>query len=154
MDLFCSENTCCVVKIDPHDEKSRLAGQTARKREISKDFSRFFVPAFWGKNTDPFCDFFRPQGSEPAKMGFSKKKRNRIEQPKGLEPTTRFQTLSFFVLVAKCLQIVYYKTSPSLLQEDSNPRKVEKYVFQNRSICHIKGLEPANRKNRPTEDKE
>ena len=44
-----------------------------RKREISRDFSRFFDPAFFRKNTDPFCDFFRPRGSEPAKTGFSKK---------------------------------------------------------------------------------
>ena len=44
---FCSDTPCCVVKIDPHDEKSRLASQKARKREISKDFSRFFVPEFF-----------------------------------------------------------------------------------------------------------
>ena len=40
------------------------------------DFERFlpfFRPCFFRKNTDPFCDFFRPRGSEPAKTGFSKK---------------------------------------------------------------------------------
>ena len=40
---------CCAFKIDPHEENSRLASQTAEKREISKDFSRFFVPAFFEK---------------------------------------------------------------------------------------------------------
>ena len=44
---FCSDAPCCVVKIDSHDEKSRLASQKARKREISKDVSRFFVPEFF-----------------------------------------------------------------------------------------------------------
>ena len=44
---FCSDTPCCVVKIDSHDEKSRLASQKARKREISKDVSRFFVPEFF-----------------------------------------------------------------------------------------------------------
>ena len=57
MHRFCSDAPCCVVKIDPHDEKSPLASQKARKREISKDFSRFFVPEFIRSFIDPFCPF-------------------------------------------------------------------------------------------------
>ena len=86
MDLFCSDTPCCVVKIDPHDENSRLASQSARKREISRDFSRFFVPTFFRKNTDPFCAFFRPQGSEPTKTGFSKKSETELNSRKDLNP--------------------------------------------------------------------
>ena len=72
-DVFCSGNTCCVVKIDPHEENSRLESQTAENGRFREISPVFFVPAFFRKNTDPFCDFFRPQGSEPAKTGFSKK---------------------------------------------------------------------------------
>ena len=46
---FCSDTPCCVVIIDSHKENSRLASQTAEKREISKDFSRFFRPCFFSK---------------------------------------------------------------------------------------------------------
>ena len=45
------------VNLDPDDGKSRLASQTARKREISRDFSRFFDPAFFRSFIDPFCPF-------------------------------------------------------------------------------------------------
>ena len=44
---FCSDASCCAFKIDPHEENSRLASQTAEKREISRDFSRFFRPCFF-----------------------------------------------------------------------------------------------------------
>ena len=42
-------NTWWQVNLDPDDGKSRLASQTARKREISRDFSRFFDPAFFSE---------------------------------------------------------------------------------------------------------
>ena len=45
------------VNLDPDDGKSRLASQTARKREISRDFSRFFDPEFFRSFIDPFCPF-------------------------------------------------------------------------------------------------
>ena len=45
------------VNLDPDDGKSRLASQTARKREISRDFSRFFGPAFFRSFIDPICPF-------------------------------------------------------------------------------------------------
>jgi hypothetical protein len=46
---FCSDIQCCAFKIDPHKENSRLASQTAEKREISKDFSRFLSLLFFEK---------------------------------------------------------------------------------------------------------
>ena len=46
---FCSDTPCCAFKIDPHKENSPLANQTAEKREISRDFSRFFRPCFFSK---------------------------------------------------------------------------------------------------------
>lgn len=42
---------------NPNDGKSRLASQTARKREISRDFSLFFAPEFLRNFIDPFCPF-------------------------------------------------------------------------------------------------
>ena len=125
---------CCVVKIDPHDENSRLASQTARKREISRDFSRFFVPAFFRKNTDPFCDFFRPQGSEPAKTGFSKKSETELNSRKDLNPRHGSNPFGFFVVFTECLQIVDYKINPSELGEDSNPQKRKICLL---SVCFL-----------------
>ena len=67
------------------------------KREISRDFSRFFVPAFFEKIPIHFAIFSDREDPNPRKRDFQKK-RNRIEQPKGLEPTTGFQILPLFAL--------------------------------------------------------
>ncbi len=75
--------------------QNRSARENKRKREISKDFSRFFVPAFFRKNTDPFCDFFRPQGSEPAKTGFSKISETELNSRKDLNPRQDFRYFRF-----------------------------------------------------------
>ena len=59
-----------------------------------------------------------------------------------MNPRQGFKFFRFFALDTNCLQIVDYKTSPSLLREDLNLRKAENSIFRNRSICHIKGFEP------------
>ena len=76
--------------------QNRSARENKRKREISRDFSRFFAPAFFRKNTDPFCDFFRPQGSEPAKTGFSKKSETELNSRKDLNPRHGSNPFGFF----------------------------------------------------------
>ena len=139
MDRFYKSVPCLTVKIDPEEKKR----EKRRFRKISPVFSSLL---FFEKIPIHFAIFSDRKDLNPRKRDFQKK-RNRIEQPKGLEPATRVGLFRFFVLVTKCLQIVYYKTSPSLLQEDLNPRKAENSIFQNRSICHIEGLEPANRNN-------
>ena len=113
-----------------------------RKREISRDFSRFFVPAFFRKNTDPFCDFFRPQGSEPAKTGFSKKSETELNSRKDLNPRHGSNPFGFFVAFTECLQISDYKINPSELGEDLNPRCAQKQKLQNNSISLLIGFEP------------
>ena len=128
-----------------------------RKAEISRDFSRpktpkrvwglFSDPNFFRISIDPFSIFFRVEGFELPKTQFFQNFITNESNTKDLNPRQGLGLFRFFVLVTKCLQIVYYKTSPSLRQEDLNPRKAENSIFRNRSICHIKGLEPANRKN-------
>ena len=76
--------------------QNRSARENKRKREISRDFSRFFDPEFFRKNTDPFCDFFRPQGSEPAKTGFSKKSETELNSRKDLNPRHGSNPFGFF----------------------------------------------------------
>ena len=119
-----------------------MASQTAEKREISRDFSRFFDPEFFRKNTDPFCDFFRPQGSEPAKTGFSKKSETELNSRKDLNPRHGSNPFGFFVVFTECLQIVDYKINPSELGEDLNPRCAQKQKLQNNSISPPVGFEP------------
>ena len=122
--------------------QNRSARENKRKREISRDFSRFFVPAFFGKNTDPFCDFFRPQGSEPAKTGFSKKSETELNSRKDLNPRHGSNPFGFFVVFTECLQIVDYKINPSEFGEDLNPRCAQKQKLQNNSISPPVGFEP------------
>ena len=116
--------------------------EKTRKAEISRDFSRFFVPAFFRKNTDPFCDFFRPQGSEPAKTGFSKKSETELNSRKDLNPRHGSNPFGFFVAFTDCLQISDYKINPSELGEDLNPRCAQKQKLQNNSISPPVGFEP------------
>lgn len=134
--------------------QNRSGREKTRKTEISRDFSVFFDPNFFRIFIDPFSIFFRVEGFELPKTQFFQNFITNESNTKDLNPRQGLGLFRFFVLVTKCLQIVYYKTRPSLLQEDLNPRKAEKCVFRNRSICHIKGLEPANHKNRPAEAKE
>lgn len=42
---------------NPNDGKSRSVIRAAGKREISRDFSRFFDPEFLRNFIDPFCPF-------------------------------------------------------------------------------------------------
>ena len=123
--------------------QNRSARENKRKREISRDFSRFFVPAFFRKNTDPFCDFFRPQGSEPAKTGFSKKSETELNSRKDLNPRHGSNPFGFFGAFTECLQISDYKINPSGLGEDLNPRYAQKQKLQNNSISLLVGFEPA-----------
>ena len=122
--------------------QNRSARENKRKREISRDFSRFFDPAFFRKNTDPFCDFFRPQGSEPAKTGFSKKSETELNSRKDLNPRHGSNPFGFFVVFTECLQIVDYKINPSESGEDLNPRCAQKQKLQNNSISPPVGFEP------------
>ena len=139
-DLFCKSVPSLSVKIDPTDENKR-------KAEISRDFSAFFIPKFFRISIYPFWIFRQPKGIEVAETHFFTNFISKLYHRKDLNPRQGFKLFRFFVLVTKCLQIIYYKTSPSLLREDLNPRKAENSIFRNRSICHIKGFEPANRKN-------
>ena len=123
--------------------QNRSARENKRKREISRDFSRFFVPAFFRKNTDPFCDFFRPQGSEPAKTGFSKKSETELNSRKDLNPRHGSNPFGFYVAFTECLQIGDYRINPSELGEDLNPRCTQKQKLQNNSIAPPVGFEPA-----------
>ena len=121
--------------------QNRSARENKRKREISRDFSRFFDPEFFRKNTDPFCDFFRPQGSEPAKTGFSKKSETELNSRKDLNPRYGSNPFGFFVVFTECLQISDYKINPSELGEDLNPRGAQKQKLQNNSISPPVGFE-------------
>ena len=118
--------------------------------EKTGDFERFlpfFVPAFFRKNTDPFCDFFRPQGSEPAKTGFSKISETELNSRKDLNPRHGSNPFGFFVAFTECLQISNYKINPSELGEDLNPRCPQKQKLQNNSISLLVGFEPTKAKN-------
>ena len=134
--------------------RNRSDREKKRKAEISRDFSAFFAPEFFRIYTDPFSIFLRVEEIELPKTPFFKNFITNTSDRKDLNPRQGFKFFRFFALDTNCLQIVDYKTSRSLLLEDSNPRKAEKCVFWNRSIGHVKGLEPANRNNWPTEDKE
>lgn len=46
-----------IPAINPSGGKSRLVIRAAEKREISRDFSRFFDPEFLRNFIDPFCPF-------------------------------------------------------------------------------------------------
>ena len=127
--------------------QNRSARENKRKREISRDFSRFFVPAFSRKNTDPFCAFFRPQGSEPTKTRFSKKSETELNSRKDLNPRHGSNPFGFFVVFTECLQIVDYKINPSELREDLNPRCAQKQKLQNNSISLLVGFEPTKAQN-------
>ena len=134
--------------------QNRSARENKRKTEISRDFSVFFAPNFFQVFIDPFSIFFRVEGFELPKTHFFQNFITNESNTKDLNPRQGFKLFRFFALVTKCLQIVYYKTSPSLLQEDSNPRNAEKRLLQNRCITHIKGFELPKTKYLPTEDKE
>ena len=107
----------------------RSGREKTRKTEISRDFSVFFDPNFFRISIDPFSIFFRVEGFELPKTHFFQNFITNESNTKDLNPRQGFKLFRFFVLVTKCLQIVDYKTSPSLLREDSNPRKAEKCVF-------------------------
>ena len=118
-----------------------------RKREISRDFSRFVVPAFFSKKYRFILRFFRPQGSEPAKTGFSKKSETELNSRKDLNPRHGSNPFGFFVVFTECLQIVDYKINPSELGEDLNPRCAQKQKLQNNSISLLVGFEPTKAQN-------
>ena len=102
--------------------QNRSGREKTRKAEISRDFSAFFAPNFFRISIDPFSIFFRVEGFELPKTHFFQNFITNESNTKDLNPRQGLGLFRFFVLVTKCLQIVYYKTSPSLLQEDLNPR--------------------------------
>ena len=67
-------------------------GKNGRFREISP---AFLTLNFFEKIPIHFAIFFDRKDLNPRKRDFQKK-RNRIEQPKGLEPATRFQPFRLF----------------------------------------------------------
>ena len=146
MHRFCSDTPCCAFKIDPHEENSRLASQTAengRFREISPVFSSLL----FSKKYRSILRFFRPQGSEPAKTGFSKKSETELNSRKDLNPRHGSNPFGFFVAFTDCLQISDYKINPSELGEDLNPRCAQKQKLQNNSISLLVGFEHTKAQN-------
>ena len=117
---------CLTVKIDPEDENSTLARQSARKAEISRDFSVFFDPNFFRIFIDPFSIFFRVEGFELPKTHFFQNFIMNASDRKDLNSRQGFKFFRFFASDTNCLQIIRYKISPSLLQKDPNPRKAVK----------------------------
>ena len=115
-----------------------------RKAEISRDFSAFFDPNFFRVSIDPFSIFFRVEGFELPKTHFFKNFILNASNTKDLNPRQGFKFFRLFVPDTKYLQMVDYKTSPSLLQKDLNPRKAENSIFRNRSIRRTKGSELPN----------
>ena len=108
--------------------RNRSGRAKKRKTEISRDFSVFFDPNFFKISIDPFSIFFRVEGFELPKTQFFQNLITNESNTKDLNPRQGFILFHFFMLVTKCLQIVYYKTNPSLLQGDSNP-KIRKMCF-------------------------
>ena len=94
---------CLTVKIDPEDENSTLARQSARKTEISKDFSAFFAPNFFKISIDPSSIFFRVEGFELPQTQFFQNFITNESNTKGLNPRQGLGLFRFFVLVTKCL---------------------------------------------------
>ena len=128
------ERVCHVVwsKSDPHEEKT---GDFER-------FLPFFSSLLFLKKYRSILRFFRPQGSEPAKTGFSKKSEAELNSRKDLNPRHGSNPFGFFVVFTECLQIVDYKINPSELGEDWNPRCAQKPKLQNNSISPSVGFEP------------
>ena len=124
--------------------RNRSDREKKRKAEISRDFSAFFAPAFFRIYTDPFSIFLRVEGIELPKTHFLGNLIMNTSDRKDLNPRQGFKFFRLFVSDTKYLQIVDYKTSPSLLREDPNPRKAENSIFRNRSIGRTKGSELPN----------
>ena len=120
---------CLTVKIDPEDENSSLVSQSARKTEISRDFSAFFAPNFFRISIDPFSIFLRGEGFELPKTHFFQNFITNESNTKDLNPRQGFKFFRYFALDTNCLQIVPSKTDPSLLREDPNPRNAKKRFF-------------------------
>ena len=127
---------CLTVKIDPTEKKR----EKRRFREISPFF---FVPNFFRISIDPFSIFLRVEGFELPKTHFFQNFITNESNTKDLNPRQGLGLFRFFVLVTKCLQIVYYKTSPSLLQEDLNQRNHLKF-FWNHGIINAEILANAS----------
>lgn len=112
------------VKNDLHDENSTKV----RKKRRFLRFFRFFI--------DLFSIYRRPKGFKLPKTHFFKNFIMNASDRKDLNSRQRFKFFRFFVLDTNCLQIVDYKTSPSLLREDLNPRNAKK-IFQNQFIKYL-----------------
>ena len=118
-----------------------------RKREISRDFSRFFAPAFFEKIPIHFAIFSDREDPNPRKRDFLKKSEAELNSRKDLNPRHGSNPFGFFVVFTECLQIVDYKINPSELGEDLNPRCAQKPKLQNNSIFPPVGFEPPKAKN-------
>ena len=144
------ESSCpCHVVWSKSIRTRKTAGWKAKRRKTG-DFERFlpFFSSllFFEKIPIHFAIFSDRKDLNPRKRDFQKK-RNRIEQPKGLELATRFQPFRLFVVFTECLQIVDYKINPSELGEDLNPRCAQKQKLQNNSISPPVGFEPTKAQN-------
>ena len=82
---------CLTVDLDPTDEKIRLASQTARKTEISRDFSVFFDPIFFRISIYPFSIFLRVEGFELPKTHFFQNFITNESNTKDLNPRCKYR---------------------------------------------------------------
>ena len=103
--------------------------EKTRKAEISRDFSAFLSPNFFRISIDPFSIFLRVEGFELPKTHFLHNLILNTSDRKDLNPRQGFKFFRFFTLYTNCLQIVDYKTSPSLFQKDPNPRNSNILIY-------------------------
>ena len=134
--------------------QKRSDRENKRKREISRDFSRFSAPTFFQSFIDPFSGFHRVERNELWIEPFFPNLQSKTNDRKDLNPRQGFKFFRYFALDTNCLQTNHYKISPSLLRKDPNPRNLEKLIFQKQSIVQSEGFEPTNTKYWPAEDKE
>lgn len=118
-----------------------------RKREISKDFSRFFRPCFFSKKYRSILRFFPTARIRTRENGIFKKSETELNSRKDLNPRHGSNPFGFFVVFTECLQIVDYIINPSELGEDLNPRCAQKQKLQNNSISLLVGFEPTKAQN-------
>ena len=101
----CPERPCAPAK---SLGRFRFDREKTRKAEISRDFSAFFAPNFFQISIDPFSIFLRVEGFELPKTHFFQNFITNESNTKDLNPRQGFILFRFFMLVTKCLQIVYY----------------------------------------------
>ena len=150
-DLFCNSVPCLTVKIDPEDENSTLASQSAEKRrfrEISPaprhalvSWGCFSDPNFFRISIDPFSIFFRVEGFELPKTHFFQNFITNESNTKDLNPRQGLGLFRFFVLVTKCLHTASgcHRLCFSLLGAEIQPAV---FVLFIRHFCFLSHLVP------------